>query len=119
VDGSDAPLRFRAARGRFPAPQLFVAAPAGPYSLLIGNPDDERPSYELSRVRDVVLGVQSAEARASALVPNPDYSARARLATATGVQSLLLWILLGVAVVVLAALTLRLVRQDGKAKDEG
>ena len=101
-DGDDAPLAFR-------------AAPAGDYFLLVGDPQASAPSYELTRVRDVVLAVSSAPVEARASGPNPDYS-RARLAIERRgdlVPQVLLWTVLVAAVVVLTALTLRLARSGG------
>src|SRR2546429_212866 len=46
-DGDDAPLEFRAARARLVLPELFLAAPAGDYFLLVGDPKASAPSYEL------------------------------------------------------------------------
>src|SRR5207253_8567829 len=63
-DGDDAPLEFRAARARLVLPELFLAAPAGDYFLLVGDPKASAPSYELARVRDVVLAVSSAPVEA-------------------------------------------------------
>ena len=113
-DGDDAPLPLTAVTARLPVAELYFAVPAGSYSLLLGRPDDRPPRYELARVRDVVLAVASAPADAGALEENPDYRARSRLATEEGLQQLLLWITLAVAVVVLALLTLRLVRRGGE-----
>ena len=116
-DGDDAPLEFRAARARLVLPELFLAAPAGDYFLLVGDPKASAPSYELSRVRDVVLAVSSAPVEAKASGPNPDYS-RARLAIERRgdlVPQVLLWSVLVAAVVVLTALTLRLARSGGDA----
>src|SRR5439155_300908 len=44
-DGDDAPLEFRAARARLVLPELFLAAPAGDYFLLVGDPKASAPSY--------------------------------------------------------------------------
>ena len=116
-DGDDAPLRFRAARASLLLPDLFLTAPAGDYFLLVGDPKASAPSYELTRVRDVVLAVSSAPVEAKAAGPNPDYS-RARLAIERRgdlVPQVLLWSVLVAAVVVLTALTLRLARSGGDA----
>ncbi len=112
-DGDDAPLELLRIEVRLPVPELYFAAPAGDYALLLGNPDDRAPRYELERVRDVVLAVASAGATAGALAENPDYSTGARFAGERGAQQLLLWVALAAAVVVLTLLTLRLARRDG------
>src|SRR5439155_1304721 len=107
--------RFRPGRASLLLPDLFLTAPAGDYFLLVGDPKASAPSYELTRVRDVVLAVSSAPAEAKAAGPNPDYS-RARLAIERRgdlVPQVLLWSVLVAAVVVLTALTLRLARSGG------
>jgi hypothetical protein len=112
VDGDDAPLVLTRADAVLPLPELYFAAPAGDYALLLGDPEAEPPRYELSRVRDVVLAVAAGDAQAGPLVANPDFSRGARLATAPGAQRVLLWVALGLAVVVLGGLTLKLARRE-------
>lgn len=112
-DGSDAPLEVVAATGLFPVPDLYFAAPAGDYALLVGHPDAAAPRYELARVRDVVLAVSAGEAEAGPLEENPDYRAGARWLRGTGAQRLLLWATLVLAVVGLGLLTLKLARREG------
>lgn len=114
-DGDDAPLEFQRIEGRFPVPVVYFAAPEGSYSLLLGNPEAEAPRYEIARIRNVVLAVESADASAQPLAQNSAYSAGARLVTESGIQQTLLWIVLLIAVVFLGLLTLRLVRQDSRA----
>jgi hypothetical protein len=110
-DGSDAPLAFRSARVSAREQDLYLAAPAGTYALLLGNDDAQAPSYELERVRDVVLAVGTGAAEPAALVDNPAYSLRARLATGRAVPVVVLWVVLVAAVVVLTVVTLRLARR--------
>ena len=47
VDGDDAPLDFTQVEARFPVAEVFFAAPAGSYSVLVGQPEAVAPSYEL------------------------------------------------------------------------
>ena len=117
-DGDDAPLEFQRVEGRFPIPAIYFAAPEGSYSLLLGNPEAEAPRYEIARIRNVVLAVESVDATAKRVAQNPSYSAGARLVTESGVQQTLLWIVLLIAVVFLGLLTLRLVRQDNQAPND-
>jgi hypothetical protein len=109
-DGDDAPLAFSRVTGHFPVPTLYFAAPPGRYQLLLGYPEASAPRYELERVRDLILAVVSTEVEAGFLEDNPAFSLRARLAGDQGKQQLLLWVVLGLAVVVLMGLTLRLAR---------
>jgi hypothetical protein len=110
-DGDDAPLPVRALRGRCPVPDVFVAAPAGPYSLLAGGEGTAAPRYELERVRDVILAVEAGEIRTRALEANPGFRVSTRFTHGRGPQQTIVWIAIVAAVVVLAAITLRLARQ--------
>jgi hypothetical protein len=122
-DGNDAPLRFRAARAHLVERDLYLAAPTGDYALLVGNTDATTPSYELERVRDVVLAVTSGTAEAAELGSNPDYSLRARLASGEQLEGTLpkvvLWVVLLGAVIVLTLVTLRLARREESEDGEG
>ena len=115
-DGNDAPLAFHAVRAEMPERDLYLAAPAGEYALLVGNADAKAPSYELERVRDVILAVSSGTAEPAALAANPAYSVRARLASEERLDGtlsgILLWTVLIAAVVVLTVVTLRLARRE-------
>jgi hypothetical protein len=113
-DGDDAPLVWSRAEARFPVPEVYFAAPEGSYELLVGNPEEEAPSYELARVRGVVLSVRSTEVEAGPLEPNPAYRASLGWATSAGLQHLLLWGAVLLAVVLLTVLTLRLARGEGE-----
>jgi len=109
-DGDDAPLRLKSIRARVPVPDIFVAAPAGSYTLLLGAEASDAPSYELEHVRDVVLAVGAAEMKPQPIERNPGYRVSSRLAQGKGRDQVLLWSALLAAVVVLLALTLRLAR---------
>lgn len=113
VDGDDAPLQIRNARSRFPLPELFFAAPAGDYELILGNPEVSLPRYELAQVRQVVLAVEALEAHPGPLVENPDYRPGARLRSRGRLLQLLLWVVVIAVVVFLTVLTLRLAKQEG------
>jgi hypothetical protein len=110
-DGDDAPLLLRATEARVRVPRLYLTAPEGEYDLLFGAPDESRPQYELERVREVVLAVQAAAADTGELRENPGYSFGARLSGRGTGQRALLWVVLVLAVVILAILTLRLARR--------
>jgi hypothetical protein len=113
-NGDDAPLELERAEGSFPVSRVYLAAPDGEYALLTGFPDDQAPVYELSRVRDVVLAVPAADARLAPLGRNADFSARARLAGTRGLQGVLLWVAIVLAVGSLVWMTLRLARSEGR-----
>jgi hypothetical protein len=110
-DGDDAPLPLRSFIARVPVPDVFVAAPAGSYALLLGSRDTTAPSYELARVRDVVLSVAAGDAEAGPIEKNPGLSLAARITRGKGAETTILWVALIAAVVVLGTLTLRLARK--------
>jgi hypothetical protein len=115
-DGDELPLTFHAVRVRALVSELYLAAPAGKYYLLLGDPDATAPRFELARVRDVVLAVDAGTADAGPVVANPAYSLRARVAAGErlegAIPQIVLWSVLLGAVVVLAVLTLRLARTE-------
>lgn len=111
-DGNEASLSLSSVHAQVAVPELFVAAPAGRYALLIGNPSDASPRYELAQVRDVVLALDGAPVPPAALEKNPRYSVGARLRSGSGPQKIALWVALAGAVVTLAFVTLRLVRSE-------
>ena len=96
-DGDDAPLTFDRIEASFPVPEVYFVAPEGDYSLLLGNPEATAPTYELERVRSVVLAVRSSDASTGPLIENAAFSAAARLGTRAGAQQALLWVALGLA----------------------
>jgi hypothetical protein len=113
TDGDDAPLEVVRVEARFPVPEVFFAAPAGSYSVLVGQPEATAPRYDLERARDVVLAVRSAPAELGALEDNDAFSASARLASGEGWQRVLLWGAIVILVAFLTILTLRLARREG------
>ena len=113
TDGDDAPLGIGRLEVHTMVPDLYMAAAPGAYRLLLGNPDDRPPVYELERVRPAILAVPAAEIDATGLEPSPDFSASSRLAGSASAQKVLLWIVLGVAVIVLVIITLRAAREEG------
>jgi hypothetical protein len=116
-DGDEASLALRGAAARVTVPALFVAAPAGPYTLLLGDPNAGPPRYDVARARDVVLAVPAIDAIAGAAEPNPVFSQTARLAAGGRPRQWLeqgaVWIVLLTAVVVLGLLTFRTTRRPG------
>lgn len=116
-DGDEAPLALRGAAVRVAVPALFVAAPAGSYTLLLGDPDATAPRYDVARARDVVLAVPATEATAGPAETNPELSEAARL-TARGrprrwLEQTAVWAVLLLAVAVLGVLTFRAARRPG------
>jgi len=114
-DGDDAPLTLSAVQARTPVPEVFVAAPEGSYTLLLGAENSAAPSYELARVRDVVLAVSAGDIRVQPIEANPGYRLSSRFTQGKGPEQALMWIAIVAAVLVLGVLTLRLARQSPKA----
>jgi hypothetical protein len=114
-DGDDAPLTIRSIEARSRVPDVFVAAPAGAYDMLLGAAGAEAPRYELERVRDVVLAVTAGDVRVQPLEKNPGYKLSARFTQGKGPEQTLLWTAIVAAVVILGGLTLRLSRQNPRS----
>jgi hypothetical protein len=114
-DGDDPPLEWTTAEARVSLPDILFVAPAGQYTLLFGNPEAKAPRYELERVSDLVLAVDSTSVVAGELAENPGRGPFARFRGEGGWQQVLLWGVLVLAALVLAWLTLRLARQDSAA----
>ncbi len=110
-DGDDAPLPIRTAAARGPIDDVFVAAPAGAYSLLLGAEGLEPPRYELERARAVVLSVAAGDIQEKPMEKNPDFRVATRFTKGSGPAQVLIWVLLIAAVAILGGLTLKLARQ--------
>ena len=110
-DGDDAPLVVRSAVAVVRVAELQLAAPAGTYRLLAGDPTTTSPNYDLSRARDLIAAVPIGDAQAGRLSKNPAYHEPSFLER-TGWQAIALWLALGLAVLVLGGLTLRLARME-------
>lgn len=116
-DGDEAPLALQGAAARVTVPALFVAAPEGTYTLLLGDPDAAAPRYDVARARDVVLAVPATDVAAGPAEPNPTFSEAARL-TGSGrprrwLEQGAVWAVLLLAVAVLGFLTFRAARRPG------
>jgi len=110
-DGDDAPLVVRSAVVVARVAELRLAAPAGTYRLLAGDPTAQPPRYELARAHALIAAVPVAGAQAGPVSKNPAYRVPSFLER-TGWQAIALWIALGLAVLVLGGLTLRLARME-------
>lgn len=111
-DGDDAPLAITRVEAPVAPPRLLVAAPAGSYLLLAGNPDAAAPRYEIERARDLVAGLRSVPATLGEGRENPSWrgtpggTARLRERLTRGA----IWTAIVLAVLILGALTLRAAR---------
>jgi hypothetical protein len=112
-DGDNAPLELTA-RAAVPLPTLYVVAPKGSYRLLLGNPLDSAPSYDIERVRDLVLAVRSEAGSTGSLGRNPSFRESSRFTNREGSRTVLLWGALVLAIATLGFFTLRLARGEGE-----
>lgn len=114
-DGNDAPSELTRAAAALALPSVLVAAPAGSYTLVAGNPDAPAPEYELERARDVVLDLHSVPATSGPGAVNARWSGSPGGAARRNaiLQQLAIWGVIGLAVLVLGVLTLRAARRAG------
>ncbi len=112
ADGDDAPLQFRRVAGRFPIVEIYFPARAGQYRLLLGDPDARPARFELERIRQVILALQANDAVLGPIQANAAYRALGRVTRGGRWQSVVLWIVIAAAIVLLGGLTLRLARQE-------
>jgi len=112
-DGDDAPLEITRVETPVALPSLLVAAPPGSYTLLAGNPDAEQPQYEIERARDVVLDLRTVPATAGPGGENPRWTGTpgGTAGQHQRLQQIAIWSAIVLAVLVLGALTLRMVRR--------
>jgi hypothetical protein len=109
-DGDEAPLPLVAAHAEARTAELRLLAPAGQYTVLAGDPDARAPRYEIAGAREQILAAPADWAEPGKLGPNPAH--RPRLPGGEARDQYALWVVLGLAVAALGALTLRLARRE-------
>ena len=109
-DGDEQPLTVRGATLVTKGRDLFMAAPAGEYRLLVGNPRIYAPTYDVESPLDLLLSLSAVDATLGPLGDNPDYAPPSPSRDALTETALL--VVLGVAVLLLGVLTFRLVRDE-------
>ena len=109
-NGDERPLTIRRATLVTLARDLFLAAPAGEYRLLVGSDTVDDPRYDIESARDLVLSVRAEDAELGELVANPAYAPPSPSRDAMTEAALLA--VLAVAVLLLGLLTFRLVRSE-------
>ncbi len=111
TDGDNAPLTLRTATGLAAVPRLTFKAGPGEYRLLFGNDRVPPPSYELGLLREEVLAYSAlpiAPADLQPSVANPEHTRALAEMMRQAPPTVVLWSALGLAVVVLLALTRRI-----------
>jgi hypothetical protein len=116
-DGDEQPLTVRGATVVTKARDLFMAAPAGEYRLLVGNERIEAPTYDVESARDLLLSLSAVDATLGPLGDNPSYAPPSPSRDALTETALL--VVLGLAVLLLGVLTFRLVRDEPEAEPAG
>lgn len=111
ADGDNAPLTVRTATGLVAVPRLTFKAGPGEYRLLFGNDRVPPPSYELGLLREEVLAYSALPIAAVDIQPaaaNPEHTRALAEMMRQAPPTVVLWSALGLAVVVLLALTRRI-----------
>jgi hypothetical protein len=116
-DGDEAPLAVVAARASFPVVDLRLVAPAGEYSLIVGDAEAHPPRYEIAHARAAVLAARAGVVEAGPLERSRQYKAR----EGKGIdrEQMALWGVMIFAIAALGALTLRLARREEAAEPPG
>lgn len=109
-NGDERPLTIRSATLVTMTRELFLAAPAGDYRLLVGSALVDDPLYDIESARALVLSVRAEDAALGELAANPAYAPPSPSRDAMTEAALLS--VLALAVLLLGFLTFRLVRTE-------
>jgi uncharacterized protein DUF3999/F5/8 type C domain-containing protein len=109
-EGDNAPLTLAGVQGLVRVPRLTFPAGAGAYRLLLGNPEAERPRYDLASLRAEVLAFSAVPVVPQDAAPNGAYRRGAGDYLKDAPPTLVLWGALVLAVVGLGWLTARVLR---------
>lgn len=109
-NGDERPLTIRGATLVTLTRDLYLAAPAGDYRLLVGSDLVEDPHYDIESARALVLSARAEDAVLGELAANPVYAPPSPSRDAMTEAALLA--VLALAVVLLGVLTFRLVRSE-------
>ncbi len=112
-DGDESPLAFSSIEARLETSEIFLIAPPGSYRMLLGNEAANAPAYDIERARGLLIAIPPAAAMLGPLARNPEFH-EPGLIEAAGTQTVALWLVLVLAVLVLGALTLRASRDPAE-----
>jgi len=110
TDGGDAPLDLATATARVRGGELLAVLQPGTYTLLLGHPDADAPTYELARIRPMVMAVQPVDAVLGDLAANPERPTVDL--RGSGGEKVLVWVVILVAVLLLGFVTMRSAREE-------
>ncbi len=111
-DEGDAPLSDVTLEATVKVPQLTAVLAPGDYRALWGAAGVKGPRYDLERLADVLLELRSTPREVSAPEANAAFVAPTLLERTGGATRWLFWAVLGLAVVVLGAMTVRIARSE-------
>ncbi|MET0553149.1 MAG: DUF3999 family protein [Vicinamibacteria bacterium] len=109
-EGDNAPLTLAGVQGLVRVPRLTFPAGAGVYRVLLGNPEAERPRYDLAALRAEVLAFSAVPVVPQDAVPNGAYRRGVGEYFRDAPPTLVLWGTLVLAVAGLGWLTARVLR---------
>lgn len=116
-NGDDAPLKFTSLKVRRLQYYLaFQPQPAGPYRLYVGNPQAQRPQYDLEHFAGRLRAEGVMEAALGPVSPNPLFTVEVKVVPWSERYKWLLW---GVLAAVLAVLGILVARQARRARPLG
>lgn len=110
-NGDEAPLALQQGTLDVDGHRLYAVAAPGSYRVLVGNSESEPPNYDLALFADTVLMLRVEEATLGPLTANVAYHEPTWI-EASGWQTVAASAALGLVVLLLFALTLRIVRSE-------
>lgn len=115
ANGDEAPLALQSGTLEQDGHRLYVVATPGTYRVLVGSSESEPANYDLANFADTVLMLRVESATLGALTANGAYHEPTWL-EASGWETVAASAALGLVVLLLFALTLRIVRTEAAPK---
>lgn len=117
-EGDNAPLTLRKAWAIVRVPRIVFKAGPGRYALIGGNPGALPPRYDLALLRHHVLAYSALEIKAGALALNPSFRRPMAEYFRHAPPTVVLWVVIVGAVIVLVGLTLRILRRSASDDED-
>lgn len=115
-DGSEASWPELTVSYQVSVPVAKLVTQATSISAVLGNPQAESARFDIDGMRDMLLALDAPRLSLGAPTANPQFRLLNRWSEGDMPSQVLLWSALGLAMVVLGALTVRLVRQSDDVK---